>query len=196
MNDVNKIFADIYTNNVWNGGSGPGSFIENAGSYIKTLTNFIKDHNIKSVLDYGCGDWQFSQYIPWSSITESYTGVDVVEFIIDHHKNTYAKDNVNFQLVNADWVWPTVDLTVCKDVLQHLPNNMVSALIENMKKHSKYVLLTNDVDGQDINSDCSAGGYRPLDFTKQPWSLDCEIVADLYCGEFHKQCILLKLNDT
>ncbi len=51
-----SIFDEIYNKNIWGFGSGHGSLPSVTKGYRKFLENFIKDNNIKSVVDYGCGD--------------------------------------------------------------------------------------------------------------------------------------------
>lgn len=71
-----QIFQDIYTGGKWgysiipgiHGGSGPGGDPIIAEPYMKFLQNFLKDKDIKSVVDLGSGDWHFSRYIDWSGI--------------------------------------------------------------------------------------------------------------------------------
>ncbi|HAQ05822.1 TPA: SAM-dependent methyltransferase, partial [Candidatus Azambacteria bacterium] len=57
---MQNVFTDIYTKRFWFGGSGSGSLVENTVSYRNFLETFISDNEIKTVLDFGCGDWQFS----------------------------------------------------------------------------------------------------------------------------------------
>ena len=63
---MKSIFTNIYEKNLWgnnrnvmyNGSSGLGSSLEyNKDHYIPFLQNFIKTHNIKTVVDLGCGDF-------------------------------------------------------------------------------------------------------------------------------------------
>ena len=178
LRDVAEEFSKIYKNNIWKQGSGVGSSPEVTVEYRKTLINLIKEKNIKTVIDYGCGDWQFSRFIPWESLVDQYTGVDVVDFLINDLNKTFSTKTIGFQLRNSNWSFTDSDLIICKDVLQHVPNNMVKQLLNEMKEHSKYILLTNDVRGpkDDIacNTDCTIGDWRPLDFSLAPWNLDIE----------------------
>ena len=60
---VQEIFTDIYKNNTWGGApgtfySGDGTHSSNAKIYIDNISDFIKKHHIRSVLDIGCGDFR------------------------------------------------------------------------------------------------------------------------------------------
>jgi 2-polyprenyl-3-methyl-5-hydroxy-6-metoxy-1,4-benzoquinol methylase len=172
---VADTFSKIYENNIWDYGSGPGSLPTATVEYREMLQTFINKHNIKSVLDYGCGDWQFSKLLGWDKLVTDYVGVDVVPSLIEQHQSNYKLDNVDFQLITDEWTWPTVDLIVCKDVLQHLPNAHISNILENMKRHAKFIIITNDitnVKGIKVpNEDCAIGKWRPLDLSNDPWNI-------------------------
>ena len=52
-------FSTIYRNNVWGHGSGVGSLPEGTVDYRRVLEGLIRSKDIKTVLDYGCGDLHF-----------------------------------------------------------------------------------------------------------------------------------------
>jgi hypothetical protein len=62
-----KVFEDIYrhakwgTNDSGTGNSGTGSTLHATLLYRTFLQQFLKDNDIRSVVDAGCGDWEFSQ---------------------------------------------------------------------------------------------------------------------------------------
>jgi len=106
----------------------------------------------------------------WSGV--KYTGVDVVQSVI--HKNRLAFATPSVRFIHADFLskdLPTADLLICKDVLQHLPNDKITHFIKQFGKY-KYCLITNGVDTQtqsSTNSDIHLGDYRPLDLTRPPF---------------------------
>jgi hypothetical protein len=59
-------FEEIYRKNEWGYGSGHGSLPKHNKGYIEFLEKFIKDKNVRSVVDMGCGDWQFSRLVDWN----------------------------------------------------------------------------------------------------------------------------------
>ena len=60
-------FKNIHKKNIWGGGSGTGSkMTRNNKKYIEKLQKVIKDKDINSICDVGCGDWEFSQSIDFS----------------------------------------------------------------------------------------------------------------------------------
>jgi SAM-dependent methyltransferase len=66
---------------VWGAGSGPGSASHETIAYRAFLQGFLQWNRVRSVVDLGCGDWQFSRFIDWSGV--DYTGVDVVAPVIE-----------------------------------------------------------------------------------------------------------------
>jgi SAM-dependent methyltransferase len=84
-----EIFDFIYRNDVWKGGSGASSHEEATREYREFLTQFMQAAKITSVVDLGCGDWQFSRYIDWSGI--DYTGVDASAVVLKIPVNFPAK---------------------------------------------------------------------------------------------------------
>jgi len=173
-----SIFTNIYKSAEWGenedgeGFSGLGSTLENALPYMQCLEKFIKENNVKSVVDLGCGDWTFSRFLNWDGI--QYTGVDVVEFLVERNQQLFSDPNIRF--VHADGAGfdlPEADLLICKDVLQHLSNEDIHAVINQLSKY-KHCLITNDINqtnGIGMNEEMDAGGVRPLDLSDHPFNL-------------------------
>jgi SAM-dependent methyltransferase len=139
-------FETIYREKIWgtNGGnegfSGGGSLLENAMPYYEYLIDFMREHNIRSVVDLGCGDWTLSRHIDWTGI--DYIGYDVVESVIEKNIQKYACDNIHF--VNANFLntdLPEADLLICKHVLQHIPNKDVFTFIKLLPKYKHCLIL-------------------------------------------------------
>ena len=173
-----EVFSKIYKEDLWGDGSGAGSKVENVTEYVVVLQEYINKPEVKTVIDLGCGDWQFSKFLDLSSV--SYLGVDVVESLIESNSNLYSSPNVKF--LNHDittYEIPEVDLIICKDVLQHLCNKDVNTVVKKIAKSSKFCLITNDyVSTQVFNSDIKNGSYRPLDLRLNPFYLDTRTVLE------------------
>lgn len=137
-----ETFTYIYDNKVWGEGSGGGSNIENNNEYINFLEDFFQDHNIKSVVDFGCGDWQFSRYIDWSGI--EYIGVDCVASVVNEN-NSKFNNTVNISFYHNHTLNPIgkADLLILKDVLQHWTDDAIINFLNPILKNFKYILITN-----------------------------------------------------
>lgn len=167
MRTHKEIFTEIYDKNVW-GGSGGGSSPENTVEYRKLLQKFLKDKNIKTVFDFGCGDWSFSHLINWSGV--NYLGYDVVESVVEKNIKKHSSENVRF---TNNHTLPAYNLMILKDVLQHWSNNDIIDLLTIATNQFKYILITNTLgtSENDINpGDCrglSANAYPLKQFNPE-----------------------------
>jgi len=171
-------FASIYSGATWGtndkgiGNSGTGSTLRATALYRTFLQQFLKDNHIASVVDAGCGDWEFSKAIDWTGI--DYKGFDIVDAVIAADKKLYTKPNVHFfgaNIVEKDL--PPADLLISKHVLQHLPNGNVAKFLTQLPKY-KHVLFVDGVDPVTLtaaNTDIQPGDYRELDVTQPPFSI-------------------------
>ena len=173
-----EVFSKIYKEGLWQGGSGDGSKIENVREYVDVLQKYIDKPEINTVIDLGCGDWQFSKFLDLSSVL--YLGVDVVDSVIDSNIELYSASNIDF--ISRDIITyelPQVDLIICKDVLQHLSNRDVISVLIKIIKSSKFALITNDFNSESTsNIDIENGDYRYLDLTLSPFFLDVVTVLE------------------
>jgi len=62
------VFDFLHTNNERCVGTGFGSLPWTTESYRRLLQDFLACRAIRSVVDVGCGDWQFSRLIDWRGI--------------------------------------------------------------------------------------------------------------------------------
>jgi glycosyltransferase involved in cell wall biosynthesis/SAM-dependent methyltransferase len=166
--DVREQFSRIYGSNTWVFGSGPGSLPDNGIEYRSFLRQFIVRNGIRKVVDLGCGDWQFSKYVDWSGV--EYVGVDIVQSVVDANQNKYGSDSVRFEKFESLDQLPVADLLICKDVLQHLSNNMVKDCLAAFKKKYRFSLVTNDEEPAELqNTDIEPSGWRTLRLERQPF---------------------------
>lgn len=173
-----KVFTHIYNNCVWGknsdgeGYSGGGSDLKNCNEYIRYLQEFMKSHNVTTVVDAGCGDWEFSRYVNWDGI--QYLGYDVVEHVIAKNQKKFSSSNITFahgNLVTTDL--PGADLLLCKHVLQHLRNEDILAFLPQLEKF-KYCILVNQVDPETLssnNEDIAIGGGHKIDLSQPPFNI-------------------------
>jgi 2-polyprenyl-3-methyl-5-hydroxy-6-metoxy-1,4-benzoquinol methylase len=132
MNEMETPFEEIYLENKWLYGSGEGSLPEHTGGYVSVLQKFLRKHCIKTVVDMGCGDWQFSKLIDWSGIT--YDGFDIVSSVIGENQKRFSSNTVQFHLYSGNpGELPAADLLIAKDVLQHLSDGAVKAFLPELK---------------------------------------------------------------
>lgn len=178
-----RTFDRYYRSDVWlGGGSGSGSTPEVTASYRQFLTNFIKQRDVKSVVDLGCGDWQFSQMLDWTGI--DYVGIDVSKVVL---KNTsvFARPGIKFIEMNGvTGSVPGADLLILKDVIQHWTNDDIHRFIPSLNKF-KYALITNGshIGSCTTNTPNVIGGCRQVDLTAAPFDLPGEYIFEFSADE-------------
>lgn len=165
-------FTDIYKNKKWQDNygteSGPGSSLECSKPYLDFLNEFCHLHNVKSILDLGCGDFNLMKHFDLTKI--NYLGIDIVDHIIIQNQQLYGNSNIKFKSESVvDYQNDvSVDLILCKDVLQHLSQTNILKVL-NIKNY-KYALYTNDF-SDDVNSDVEDGKYSAIDLSKSPYNV-------------------------
>ena len=164
-----RIFSDIYKNKTWyNGTSGSGSLMETTPMYRQFLQIFLLRNNIRSVVDFGCGDWMFSRHINWRDIR--YYGYDIVRELIASNTLQFGSPSVSFHQTPEDLdELPDADLYVIKDVLIHLSNEKVRYLLDVIRSKYRFALITNDVNLAAVNKDIITGNHRPIDIRNAPF---------------------------
>lgn len=181
MPSAPEIFSAIYAGNDWINGSGEGSTLANTTAYRNYLQGFLRDRHIRTVVDIGCGDWQFSKLIDWGET--QYLGTDVVPEIVERNRRLHGSPAVSFAVSESiDAPLPHADLLIVKDVLQHWPNAAIRSLLARLDQ-CRFALITNCTDPA-TNDDCPLGGFRGLDLQGAPFSLHCEKVLTY---EWHSQ---------
>ena len=156
-----RMFSQIHQNNVWSveNSSGGGVMLKHTDILRKNLTSFLKNENVKSILDIGCGDpvWIMNVLKQFNSI--KYSGWDLVEHVVDHNKQKYPTHE--FKLVDAlcDDI-PQTDVIICRNVMNHLSSNDILTLCKKIFNKCKYVILSH----QDNISD-----HAPLTDNESRW---------------------------
>jgi 2-polyprenyl-3-methyl-5-hydroxy-6-metoxy-1,4-benzoquinol methylase len=169
-------FSEIYENDEWGFGSGVGSLPLNNVEYIRFVKAFIEHNRIRSVVDVGCGDWQFSRFIDWTGV--NYVGLDVVDGLVSRNQRHFAREGISFRTLANDADLPSADLLVCKDVLQHLPNASIRRYLDLFKARARFLLITNDDWPAEelMNTEIAEGQWRPVRLDRPPFSEVAPIV--------------------
>jgi SAM-dependent methyltransferase len=158
-------FTRVYDGAAWTGGSGPGSGEAETAVWRSFLAAYLRENDVHSVLDLGCGDWQSTRLTDWSGI--AYHGIDVVPGVVEACRDRYAAPGVTFRCADITTCpLPAADLIICKEVLQHWPNATVKAFRRRLAW--RRCLLVNDW-APVGNPDIRPGGYRPLDLAAPPF---------------------------
>jgi len=145
------VFTEIYAENIWGDQqpfedkdfpfySGPGSGEHAAGPYADRINSFIKTHNVRSVVDLGCGDFRVGSRIANESLR--YTGVDIVEPLIQANQAKFGNELTEFRCLDiiTDNL-PPGELCLVREVLQHLSNAQIIRILPKLRQF-KWVLIT------------------------------------------------------
>lgn len=97
-----KIFKDIYDNNVWHNigseleqtesKSGGGSTLKQTKVIVRELPILFKKLDIGTILDASCGDFNWMKLINFDNI--KYIGIDIVPGVIEENIVKYQKGNI------------------------------------------------------------------------------------------------------
>jgi SAM-dependent methyltransferase len=169
---MREAFEEIHARDAWaGGGSGEGSRLAHNRGYVAFLQAFLARRRIASVVDLGCGDWQFSRTLDWRGI--EYKGFDLVAPLIERNRRLFARPGLSFDLFDGDFAGlPAAGLLIAKDVLQHWSLGSIAAFLPHLSRFG-CSLITNCVDpaGATANGDIPDGAFRPLDLRLPPFSL-------------------------
>lgn len=103
------------------GHSGEGSRGEPARYKAEVINGFLKERQIQSMIEFGCGDgYQLGMFM-----VPRYTGVDVSKTIVEHCRELYASDGSKTFLVLDDYRDEKAQLAVSLDVIFHLVEDKV-----------------------------------------------------------------------
>jgi SAM-dependent methyltransferase len=143
--DAAEIFAEIYQRNRWGGEqgsfhSGSGSTSEHARQYSRVINAFVGNHDVRHVIDLGCGDFRVGALLLEAGV--HYTGIDIVESLIRNNTKLYGGERVRFEcldIINSEL--PDGDLCLIRQVFQHLSNEQILKVLRNTEKY-QYVIVT------------------------------------------------------
>ncbi len=140
-----ETFSEIYDENIWGGNSGEfysgdGSTEIFANQYAAAIKKFIAENDVTGVVDLGCGDFRVAAKFISNEI--HYTGVDIVESLIEHNLQEHGNENIDFRRLDiAEDDLPEGDLCLIRQVLQHLSNTEIAKILSNCRKY-KFLLVT------------------------------------------------------
>ena len=139
-----NVFDEIYSKASWKSGtslSGPGSEPENALSYVAFVDEVIQIYGINTILDIGHGDWKMWPKAFFSN--KKYVGIDVVKKLNESMVSDYQTDNIRFLLLDAvEDDLPYSEIVLIKDVLMHLSNKDIDAILTKLKSYPMSVICT------------------------------------------------------
>lgn len=192
--DLETKFTKIYQARWWDehgeSASGPGSMLQVTEQFRKELSQFIQDHEIRSLFDAPCGDWNWMREMVFPE-GFSYVGGEIVPQLVGNLSRKYARpgvDFIHFDITRGDF--PQADVWLCRDCLFHFSfADIHRALANFVRADLPYALITNHF-GDFENTDIPTGEFRLLDLTKPPFNLPIPTIR-LRDYEHHRREVCL-----
>lgn len=184
--NAEQIFTEIFRNNSWNGKdsvSGPGSDFSQTRNIVKELPLILRSYRITSLLDIPCGDFHWMNNVDLKGV--NYTGADIVQALIANNEARYAKNGVNFQIMDiSKSQLPTVDLVLCRDCLVHLSFDAIFRAFSNVCNSQSNYFLSTTFTERTRNFDIPTGLWRTLNLELAPFHLPKPIrtITEGYTG--------------
>ncbi len=186
MSTAADVFTDIYERHVWGDGSGGGSVPEHLPEYRALVESIVYMHNVKRVLDIGCGLGWLAASIDWQGAW--YIGMDAVAAVAEQMKRHGPQGEVILgDALIAEL--PPADLVLLKEVTQHLDNASVLHLLGRLMDYP-LVLHTSVCSGVGTNAPIKMGETRGVDLRLSPFDLTCQTVLEYDVANTHYMCQL------
>lgn len=185
-----EIFSNIYRNGLWNDSrndiprSGPGSSLVNTTNFREFFDTFCENDAIDSILDIGCGD------LTWMPLTKTfqtkkYTGIDIVQSLIDSHSVKYPQHSFLCLDAVAEDI-PSADVICIRDVIFHLSIKDVQTLLGKIK--CKYLFVTSS--RNEVNHDTfDQYHFHTINLTKPPFNM-VNYIKTIYEPEFNRDVFI------
>ena len=171
---VADVFCRIYVENYWRSPetrSGVGSEFWRTVRVRKALPPLLAELKAHSLLDAGCGDFNWMQHVPLDGIR--YHGCDVVPELIEENRAKYGGPDRAFSVVDLtipQWL-PFFDVILCRTVLFHLSFENIRAVLANFVASRSTWLLATHYPDHARNADCTDGDWRRLNLEAAPFFL-------------------------
>jgi 2-polyprenyl-3-methyl-5-hydroxy-6-metoxy-1,4-benzoquinol methylase len=168
-----RAFSKIFEANLWNSDqtvSGRGSTLESTVTLREQLPKLLVELEVKSILDAGCGDFNWMRTVNLGGI--NYIGVDVVEPLIQRNQKMYGAGHRTFLIadITTDPL-PSADIVLCRECLIHLPNAQVAMALQNFRAAGAKYLLATTNPAITENVDIWPGSFRPINLEIAPFNL-------------------------
>jgi hypothetical protein len=165
MKDLEKVFSNIYKQGVWKCGptvSGKGSTVRYTTNFRAWLEGIIRDYNVRTVFDAGCGDFHWMRYVNLDGA--DYIGWDVVPSMVKRDTALYGNSDRHFYVGDITEPhycgMPDVDLIICRSVFYHLSLHNIDTALDNFRRSGSRLLVATTHPDVAENVDSEDGGWR------------------------------------
>lgn len=143
--------------------SGAGSYGYMSEFKAKVLNEFVAEHGVESVIEFGCGDGNQLALARYPC----YTGFDVAQTAVTWCRKRFKGDSTKEFLLLGDYTGQAADLTISLDVIYHLVEDHVfEAHLEQVFGASRrYVIVYSCDTDEQLEDACNAPHVRLRKFT-------------------------------
>jgi hypothetical protein len=144
------------------GASGPGSCSKLAKFKAEILNEFVENNNIKTIIEYGCGDGNQLRLTKYPS----YIGFDVSLTAISLCKEIFSADRTKTFRLMKEYKGEIAQLTLSLDVIYHLieDDTFEEYMWRLFDSAEIYVVIYSS--NTDVNADGQAAHIRHRKFTR------------------------------
>ena len=140
---IEEVFSEIYAKGRWGTtetfDSGGGSRDGFPDPYVKFVRDLITETGARHGVDIGCGNFRVAA--GFVDTLDSYVGIDVVPKLIEHNIAEFSREGVTFLAADATTAdLPDGDICFIRQVLQHLSNAQISAILQRCTKFPLVVI--------------------------------------------------------
>lgn len=136
----------------------------------KEINKYVKENNIKSVYDFGCGEGDYLYHLSNFDPDVRCTG-------FEGHTVDLKFNNVIKKDLSEPFDMPPVDLVISIEVGEHIPKEFEQIFIDNVTKSAnKHIILSWAVVGQNGTGhvNCQDNDYIISEITKRGWIFDSD----------------------
>jgi hypothetical protein len=173
--------------------SGVGSKLDAARPCLDLLDQTIRELGITSIVDMGCGDWNWMSHGRWyrESWPIRYAGWEAHDGLVERLNRAFARPGVEFSLTDATQAdLEPVNLVICRDILFHMPVKMARRLLKKIRLSARYLLTTTfpavtENEGPAVYLPIPGWGFYPINADIGPFNLGPFKIADVeepQCG--------------
>ncbi|MBE8950697.1 MAG: class I SAM-dependent methyltransferase [Quinella sp. 3Q1] len=114
------------------------------------MLQLLTNNNIRNIVDVGCGDFWIMRQVLDALSEENYnffyTGVDVVEELVNYNTERFSKPNIRFICMDAasDEPLPDGQLLIIRQALQHMKNADIKKIL-GKAANFKYLFITEHI---------------------------------------------------
>lgn len=146
-----EVFSHIYQEGVWGApGQAGARYFSGSGShdpqivgpYVAAVSAFLRGlENPPDVIDLGCGDFNVGAQI--RPLCGNYIACDIVDELIQFNRIHFAAAGVNFRVLDLTIdALPSAEVLFVRQVLQHLSNADILAVVPQIRAKIKFLVLT------------------------------------------------------